>query len=537
MGCAELGVLLILRGNPSFLNLGMTSLRLPGWRKTGKKADGRHFEGLEAGSVFEFAAYDDRNNLQGRCVGYISAKGEQGRIDGGIVYLGGIICVQDGYYEYWVESTYGPYAVDRQVTFHFCEVPMSRCKSATMYRDSLHVDVFRLLSFDQLQKLSWLSATDLDRLNDHPAVIGLQDPQVGGGSPGLSADLGTLKPGGVALEAKQAEVQEGRLGIEGLAKALGADEAQKLAEGGELESSDEPEKEKRRRTRDKEKKKKRKAAPSDEHESDDLREELNRKKPREPRLSALDLSNLTKKKKKKSKESKDRDDKKRDYSPSSSSVTDELFRSAALPKGMENLRRVHQKSPGRIASVSLQRLQEVVEQTTGRGTAVVEEKSLLPAVAQAYLTQVFVTRNSGHDIPLRTMREMKTLAACIDLVAMNDPLRALDIMIQRFKSLELAHLQGNWTQACQLELILPDMSGAVFRQEVKAAQAEVKTNWDLERGPLRGKGERWRWRDDHIPDDVKDNKEGDEKGDQPPRNQPVKRKGKGKGKKGKYRRW
>ena len=334
LGCAELGLLLIQCGNPSFLNLGMSSIRLPGWRKTGRKADGRHFEGLEAGSVFEFSAYDDRNNEQGRCVAYISGKGEQGRIHGGMVFLGGIISVQDGYYEYWVESTYGPYAVDRQVTFHFCEVPCSRCNSETVYRDSLHVDVFRLLSFDQVQKLSWLSATDLDRLNAHPAVIGLHDPQAGGGSPGLSAGLGTVRPDGGAGGAAQGEVQEGRLGIEGLAKALGADETEKLAKGGELESSDESEKRKRRRTRDKEKKK-RKEAPSTEQDSDDLREVLNKKKPRERRLSALDLSNLKKKKKKKkkSKESKDRDDKKRDYSPSSSSATDEFFAQPPCQKG------------------------------------------------------------------------------------------------------------------------------------------------------------------------------------------------------------
>lgn len=64
-----------------------------------------------------------------------------------------------------------------------------QCHGATV----LYADVFRLLSFDDLQKLSWLSAVDLDRLNDHPVVIGLHDPQVDGGSPGLSADLGTLR--------------------------------------------------------------------------------------------------------------------------------------------------------------------------------------------------------------------------------------------------------------------------------------------------------------------------------------------------------
>lgn len=47
---------------------------------------------------------------------------------------------------------------------------------------------------------------------------------------------------------------------------------------------------------------------------------------------------------------------------------------------------------------------------------------------------------------------MRAIAHCIDAVARNDPLRALDIMVQRLKALELSHVQGSRAQANQLEL-------------------------------------------------------------------------------------
>ena len=77
-------------------------------------------------------------------------------------------------------------------------------------------------------------------------------------------------------------------------------------------------------------------------------------------------------------------------SPSTSS-SGSLFHSAALPKGLERLRRVHQKYPGKIASLSLLRMRELVAMTLGRGTAE-ESENPLPAVATPYLIQVLLSR-------------------------------------------------------------------------------------------------------------------------------------------------
>lgn len=125
----------------------------------------------------------------------------------------------------------------------------------------------------------------------------------------------------------------------------------------------------------------------------------------------------------------------------------------------------------KIASLTLLRMRELVAMTQGRGTAE-ESENPLPAVATPYLIQVLFNKYPPGDVPIRTMRELRTVAAVIDYVVNNDPLRALDVLVQRFKALELSHEQQSWAQASQLELILSDQTSAVFCQEVKAAQAE-----------------------------------------------------------------
>lgn len=173
----------------------------------------------------------------------------------------------------------------------------------------------------------------------------------------------------------------------------------------------------------------------------------------------------------------------------------------------------------------------------GRGTAFEEEENQrLPVVAVGYLTQVFFNQHPPHAVGLRTTREMRTVAHCIDAVARNDPLRALDILVQRLKALELSHVQGTWSQANQLELVMGDEEMATFRHEIKAAQAEVKADMSLAQGGAR----RWRpWpREGAAP--VEGQPAGETKdGEKPPEN-PMRgpRKGRGKGKKGtKGRRW
>ena len=90
--------------------------------------------------------------------------------------------------------------------------------------------------------------------------------------------------------------------------------------------------------------------------------------------------------------------------------------------------------------------------------------------------------SSGENLPpeatigLRNLRELRTLATMVDLMASNNTLRALDVAIQRIKSIELFVAQGNWTQGSLIELVLPEgEQRAWFRQELKAAKQEKKS--------------------------------------------------------------
>ena len=54
----------------------MAGERLAPWRKTGRRADPRHFEGLETGAFLEFSGYNDRHRQQGRMMrqsGFVGA--------------------------------------------------------------------------------------------------------------------------------------------------------------------------------------------------------------------------------------------------------------------------------------------------------------------------------------------------------------------------------------------------------------------------------------------------------------------------------
>eukprot|EP00435_Cladocopium_sp_Y103_P059215 s681_g21.t1 len=519
----------------------MSEDRLPAWRRTGRKASDEHFRDLGPQTIVEFPGCDNRGDQQGKVLAILA---NEEPIEEGRLFMGHVLAIEDGYYDYWVCQTFGEYHVDRLIPLHFCKKPAHGCQIATRYRDPIHIDVFRLVKHGQLGKLQWLPDEDRERLKSHPLVVGLGADTGGGGDPLTPV----ARPKAGARKGDLDEVEVGEAGIARLASALGADapERQRKEEAAsETSPSDEEKrpvkKKKDKKAKDRDRDRRKRAAAEMNADEGELREAINKRTPKEPRLSALDLSSLRKgeKKKKKRKSKGSGEDDKRSYSPSSSSSSGALFRSAALPTGLERLRRVHQRYPGKIASLSLLRMRELVLMTQGRGAADESKESPLPAVAMAYLVQVLFNKYPPGEMPMRTMRELRTVAAVIDLIVMNDPLRAVDVLIQRFKALELSHEQQSWTQASQLELILSDQSSAVFRQEVKAAQAEVKSNWAIEAGPQRS--QRWRTNQPWTAPatsagaGAKDGSPnpGDDK---PPINTGQPNKGKGKGKKGKGRR-
>ena len=71
-----------------------------------------------------------------------------------------------------------------------------------------------------------------------------------------------------------------------------------------------------------------------------------------------------------------------------------------------------------------------------------------------YLTTALLP-SSGSSMNLRTQREMRTLAEALDAILAGDLAGAGDLLMQRFRALEMATVDGNWDMARHLELI-PD---------------------------------------------------------------------------------
>ena len=494
------------------------------WRKTGRKAGQDHWLGLEVNAILELSLYDDRGGQQGRGLLVLTGRGMEDNEKEGQTWIGWFLAVEDDYYAWWVSNHYPV----KSIPFHFCAIQAHRCSVPTLYREPIHVDVFRVLPGDSYQDLKWMD--DAKKAQAKSLLEERRRAHLGSGNAApQSLGEGELRPGG----ADGAQVEVGPEGIAGLAQALGGEghPPEKLAA--------QPER----------KRQKREVVDTDKKPDDvkqGLDEVLSKRKAPVPAGSALKMTKGDKKKKKSKKRSdkkkkRERNDKKDGSSGTSSdedtsSSEDSLFRLAALPEGVDRLHRLHQERPGALGNLTLRRFQELLNRSTGGGSATQEQD--LPPVARAYLSQIYLTRNSESAIGLRNLRELRTLATLADMIASNDALRALDVALQRMKAIELFISQGQWSQANLLELILPeDEQRAWFRQELKAAQQEHKSEmrlqrdqWPARRGP---------WAPVRAAAPVVEKKEGDEKDETPPGNgggTGKGRKGRGKGKKG-GKRW
>eukprot|EP00435_Cladocopium_sp_Y103_P011686 s2887_g3.t1 len=467
------------------------------WRKTGRKASEDHYLGLTELAVVEAAAYHEDGTRMGHLLlQLLRSDPLGGDSDGGKSWGGVMLAVEDPYYSWWFESTFGALKDGKEVFFHFCRQPQHSCSFRGGYADLIHVDVWRILMKDEVLSTRWLrdgARAQVEQL--------------------LRAPPGNL----TAPASPSGDVQPGAAGITGLRSAL---EGTPLEEGADAKAAG---KRKRKQQPDavNEEHGDKKAAREDSDDSASYGEILRRRKPLAQAESALKLRR-TKKKKKTSKK-KDKKPKSDSDESSDESTDGSVFRVAPLPEGIDRLKRTHLKQPGRLADLTLQRYRELLMRSTGRGAELVEQDKM-PSVARAYLQQV-----------QRTTREMRTLMLVVDYLTMNMVPSALDVLLQRQKALELSAEQQSWLQANHLELVDMEEARSYFTQELKAAQSEVKAEQKLGKGwspsyrPSQG------WRPPAPPASGVANKENKD-GDAAPTNEEP-RKGK-KGKKGKGRgRW
>eukprot|EP00971_Amphidinium_carterae_P334072 6469154-Amphidinium_carterae.2 len=171
-----------------------------------------------------------------------------------------------------------------------------------------------------------------------------------------------------------------------------------------------------------------------------------------------------------------------------------------------------QRFPGRLASRLLAKMagmagREEGAKITGRNRH----------VAQAYLQGVLMPTHR-EVLTTRNLREMRTLCQALDLMSDRRYGEAADLLAQRLKAVEKATIDGHWNGAQLLELVEPEGTTLLEKDESLALSREVAalrkisgTGWPMSKGQSKG------WNAAHVPQGSTDF--------------PPKGEGKGKGKK------
>ena len=131
-----------------------------------------------------------------------------------------------------------------------------------------------------------------------------------------------------------------------------------------------------------------------------------------------------------------------------------------------------QKKPGRLTEMALKRMSRYLagQAETGLEKGAWESQKVL-----AYLNQIILTASPPSKIGVRAHRELITLATALDELLASRTLQTLDLLMQRFKALEVAIQDGHWSLARHYELI-PAAGAMLSREEEReiATKAEVR---------------------------------------------------------------
>ena len=182
----------------------------------------------------------------------------------------------------------------------------------------------------------------------------------------------------------------------------------------------------------------------------------------------LEVSKKTRSKKKSAKRrSKDDSDEDGD-----SGSEESLFRLAPPSHGkLDNrIARVASENPGALLREGLVAMRKYLDPRVGVGggaTLATGETDLQP-VAMSYFLQI-VKALRGSTLGVRNERELQTLAQAIDMILAGRLAEAADCLIQRFKAVETASIDNNWSVASRLELLPPTAISAVSSREREAA--------------------------------------------------------------------
>ena len=147
------------------------------------------------------------------------------------------------------------------------------------------------------------------------------------------------------------------------------------------------------------------------------------------------------------------------------------------------LKEYHLKHPGRLAARLLQKMQIMVSKEGGPRR---DSATSTPAVAVNWVLTVLLPLNK-QALSIRQIREIRTLAQALDLIASGNSQSAADIIAQRLKALELSISDAGWSRAQFVELLEPEGPTLLDRDEMAMTSKELSTDLKMRRLQL-GKG-------------------------------------------------
>eukprot|EP00971_Amphidinium_carterae_P202334 4014630-Amphidinium_carterae.1 len=159
----------------------------------------------------------------------------------------------------------------------------------------------------------------------------------------------------------------------------------------------------------------------------------------------------------------------------SSDSDKEVFQKAPILAldSLNKVQRAAQQHPGVLTNSAVIKMSEFLGTSVGASSSIERMRILPDPVVNTYLLTAFLQRYSEQMVGMRTVREMKTLAVCMDFLLTGHVLQALDVLTQRFKALELSVTQ-TWAHARHVELLPPQDVSVLSQAEVRLALQEER---------------------------------------------------------------
>ena len=106
---------------------------------------------------------------------------------------------------------------------------------------------------------------------------------------------------------------------------------------------------------------------------------------------------------------------------------------------------------------------------------------MAPALATRYLLAMLMPKHPR--MPVRTMREMRTVCCVLDLLAKAKWDEAADVLAQRLKALERSLIDENWARSQFAELIPLENATLMSKEEEYMLQREMEIEQRLRYAP------------------------------------------------------